>query len=383
MNRFKTVIAVFLVVGLVLGGSFPILAANPPGSQLPGLEKVLADTCAYLLKTVPNPRAGSGGSEWAVIGLARAGYEVPGWYESYYKALKTEVEGKNGVLHDKKYTEYSRAILALTAIGKDPADVGGYNLLAKLGDFEKVLSQGINGPLFALLALDAGNYAIPECAGAKVQTTRELLLGAIIDQQLPDGGFSLGGKEGDADITAMVLQALAPYQEHAAVKTAIDKALVCLSRLQDSDGGYKGFGEAATLESDVQVLIALAALDINPAVDSRFIKNGKTIIDHLLEYALPGGGFKHVLEQTGPDSMATEQAICGLVAYDRYLKGKKGFYEMTDVVDSLIPVGRQSPGLAGLTGKNLAVKVSPFVVLLEILRGGKVGRDFFCSCFAA
>ena len=44
-------------------------------------------------------------------------------------------------------------MLALTAIGKDPASVAGFNLLKPLADFEQVTKQGINGTIFALLAL--------------------------------------------------------------------------------------------------------------------------------------------------------------------------------------------------------------------------------------
>jgi hypothetical protein len=356
MNRFKRVLAVLLTVCLLLVGSFSALAANA-ASNPAALEKALADTGAYLLKTVQSPRVGSIGGEWAVIGLARAGYEVPpNWYAAYYKALEDEVVKKQGVLHDKKYTEYSRVVLALTAIGKNPADVGGYNLLAKLGDFDRVLWQGINGPIFALLALDAGHYVLPDCAEVQVQATRELLLEAIMKLQLSDGGFSLSGKTGDADVTAMALQALAPYQERAEIKAVIDRALICLSRLQNSDGGYISYWGEANVESVAQVLVALTALGIDPVTDSRFIKNGNTVVDHLLCYSVPGGGFKHILDHSGPDGMATEQAFYGLVAYDRFLKGKNSLYDMSDV--QVADTG-QSPGTTGLPEKNPAVTACP------------------------
>ncbi len=355
MNKAKRILAILLMACLVYSGSLSAFAANV-ASTPDVLEKVLADTGAYLLKTVQRPQVGSVGGEWAVIGLARAGYEVPpNWYTAYYKALEDEIVKKQGVLHDKKYTEYSRVVLALTAIGKDPADVGGYNLLAKLGDFDNVLWQGINGPIFALLALDAGNYAIPDCAEAQAQTTRELLINAIVKRQLSDGGFSLGGKTGDPDVTAMALQALAPYQKRADIKAVTDRALACLSRLQNSDGGYVSW-DVANAESVVQVLVALTALGIDPATDNRFIKKGNTVIDNLLRYSVPGGGFKHTLDQPGPDGMATEQAFYGLVAYDRFLKGKNSLYDMSDVKVFDI---EQSPGTKGLPGKDPDVTVCP------------------------
>lgn len=78
----------------------------------------------YLYETVPEPQVGSVGGEWAVMGLARSGLNIPdAYYENYYKTAENYVKEHNGILHDKKYTEYSRLTTALTAIGKDPTDV--------------------------------------------------------------------------------------------------------------------------------------------------------------------------------------------------------------------------------------------------------------------
>lgn len=125
------------------------------------------------------------------------------------------------MLHEKKYTEYSRVILGLTAAGYDPTDVAGYDLTMALGDFDKTIWQGINGPIFALIALDCGNYVIPRNPEAVTQATRDMYVDEILRRQLSDGGFSLLGgsvsataadEESDPDITAMALQALAKYR---------------------------------------------------------------------------------------------------------------------------------------------------------------------------
>ncbi len=50
-------------------------------------------------------------------------------------------------------------ILALTAIGKDVTNVGGHNLLAGLDEMSYVTYQGINGPIWTLIALDSHDYA--------------------------------------------------------------------------------------------------------------------------------------------------------------------------------------------------------------------------------
>ena len=96
-----------------------------------------------MYNTVKNPQVGSIGGEWAVIGLARSGYEVPEeYYQKYYATVESYVESLDGKIHDNKYTEYSRLIVSLTSIGKDPSNVGGYNLLIPLGDFNKTTRQG-------------------------------------------------------------------------------------------------------------------------------------------------------------------------------------------------------------------------------------------------
>lgn len=268
------------------------------------------------------------GSEWLAIALARSGRSVP---DSYYDSVVKAVQDAKGQLSDRKFTEYSRTILALTAIGKDPTDVGGYDLLSKLADMDDVTYQGINGAIFALIALDSGKYDVPTAAEGGNQTTRDGLVAYILKQQLSDGGWALSGSNADPDMTAMALQALAPYRTgDAAVLAAVDKAIQTLSDMQQANGGYSSWGTLNS-ESCAQVLIALATLGIDPVSDSRFAKNGLTVLDALLSYAV-SGGFRHTADGE-VDAMATEQALCALTAYARLLDGKTSLYDMTDVLD--------------------------------------------------
>ena len=267
------------------------------------------------------------GSEWLVIALARSGRDVP---DSYYDSVVKAVQSAKGQLSDKKSTEYARTILALTAIGKDPTDVGGYDLLAGLADMDGVTYQGINGAIFALLALDSGKYDVPAAAEGGTQVTRDGLVAYILAQQLSDGGWALSGTSADPDVTAMALQALAPYRTgDETVDAAVDKGVQLLSDMQLSDGGYSSWGTLNS-ESCAQVLIALAALGIDPVSDSRFAKNGLTVLDALLAYAV-SGGFRHTVDGEA-DAIATEQALCALTAYARLLDGKTALYDMTDVL---------------------------------------------------
>lgn len=289
----------------------------------------IKSTSSYILSTVKEPVPGSIGGEWAVLGLSRAGISVPkNYYENYYKKVEANVKKTKGELHNKKYTEYSRTIIALSAIGKDPSNVGGYNLLEKLGDFDKTVWQGINGPIFALIALDTKNYKIPQNKEAKTQATRDMYIKEILKQQLKDGGFALTGEKADADITAMALQALSKYQNKKEVKHATEKALNCLSKIQNKDGGYQSWG-SVNLESSAQVLTALCELGISPK-DKRFVKNGNTVIDNMMTFYTKEG-FLHTRDGSGNSMMSTEQAFYALVSYQRLTAGKSSLYRMSDV----------------------------------------------------
>ena len=291
------------------------------------------------------------GSEWLVIALARSGRDVP---DSYYDSVVKAVQSAKGQLSDKKSTEYARTILALTAIGKDPADVGGYDLLAGLADMDDVTYQGINGAIFALLALDSGKYDVPAAAEGGTQTTRDGLVAYILAQQLSDGGWALSGTSADPDVTAMALQALAPYRTgDETVDAAVDKGVQLLSDMQLSDGGYSSWGTLNS-ESCAQVLIALATLGIDPVSDSRFAKNGLTVLDALLAYAV-SGGFRHTVDGEA-DAIATEQALCALTAYARLLDGKTALYDMTDVL------GGQTADDADNDTNEQPAKTTPVVV---------------------
>ena len=322
MKTMKKIVSIIMVLIMLLGVKLPCYAATQKD-----IHSKLDTTAAYLLKTVTAPKIGSIGGEWTVMGLARSSYKVPeGYFDNYYKEVEAYVKKNQGVLHKKKYTEYSRVILALTAIGKDPTNVGGYNLVEKLGDFEKTISQGINGAIFALIALDSNQYEIPENKEAKTQATRDLYIKEILKRQLTDGGFALTGDKADPDITAMALQALSKYKSRKDVKPVIEKALNCLSKIQNSKGGYESWG-TENVESAAQVLVALCELGIEPT-DKRFVKNGKTVVDSILSYYTTKG-FKHTMDNLGDSLMATEQAFYALVGYQRIMNHESSLYDMT------------------------------------------------------
>ncbi len=275
--------------------------------------------------------AGSSVSDWTALAMARAG--IADDYAGYLARLQAYVErqyAENGGLHAVKATEYHRIALTAAALGGDPAAFGAkpdgtaIDLVAE-GTYnwqgDDLGGQGLNGWIFALLTMDAVGAEVP----ADARYSRQDMLDAIVSAQLPDGGFSLGGGAMDVDITAMALQALAPYQQQ--YPEVIDAALNALSAAQTVTGGFESWG-AQSSESCAQVILALTALNIDPTADERFQKNQRNVVEALMDFRLSDGGFAH--EKDGPlDAMACEQAMQALTAMELRQQGEGRFFDLT------------------------------------------------------
>ena len=310
-------------------------------------------TTGDFMATLGTPTVNSIGGEWMVIGLARSGRPVPaGYYDNVVEYVKAKADA-NERLHPAKVTDNARVILALTSIGKDVTNVGGHNLLKGLDNMAYVQTQGINGPIWALIALDSHNYP------TMGDVTREKLIQVILDAQLPDGGWDLSAENADTDMTAMAIQALAPYYKtNETVKAAVDKALEALSALQRNDGGFGSWGTVNS-ESCDQVIVALTALGIDPTADSRFIKNGNTVLDALAGFYVTGGGFRHTAGGD-LDGMATEQGYYALAAYYRFVNAQNRLYDMSDVT---IQTGGSNTPATGDTGVLVWIIALPVAAL--------------------
>jgi hypothetical protein len=309
------------------------------------------------------PANASIGGEWAVIGESRYGRKNVLWYRAYYENLVRVLQAAGEAqasadgtttggsakavplkLDSRKGTENSRAILALTAMGIDASNVEGYDLTAALSDMTYVKKQGLNGPIWALIALDSGNYEIPQITSGKTtaQVSREKLLSYILSSELTDGGFNLTKSDSqgaDPDVTAMALQAFAPYytgritvgtELQKQIREAVDRNIQVLSDMQKTSGAYSSYG-SENAESTAQVLVTLSSLGIDGRTDSRFVKNGKSVLDGLLYFYISSTGmFKHVDTEKSGNQMATEQSFYALVAYQRFQNKKATLYDMTD-----------------------------------------------------
>lgn len=350
------------IVSLLIGVWLLLLATTASASSIDDtIEHIInwkkqeqgIDIKQPLLQNPFLKQATSTAGDWYAFALGRIGYIDD--FDAYLAVAEKNSQNRYELpqkLDDTKATEWHRIALAILATGGDPTNVKGIDLIAD-GTYNRARTtslgtQGINGWIWGLIALDSMRYSVP----ADAATTRQDMIKEILQAQLADGGFSFYHDTADADITAMALQALAPYansfesftytqqatkrQVTKTVRTVVEEALHALSTLQVATGDFASWGEN-NAESTAQVLVALSALQIDPLTDARFIKNGKTVLDGVMRYQQADGGFIHS-ENYNPEnptslpdasnSMASEQVLYALIAYKRAFEGFRALYDV-------------------------------------------------------
>ena len=331
----------FLLILMIFSGTFSASVSADAGNgsetrTAQDVTDVLDAALAQLRATVTEPAFGTNAGEWTVFCLARGGYISAGdpYFTNYYDRIEATVSeiaaevNLNGALHKSKSTENSRLIVALSAIGRDARDVGGWNLVEaySTGGLNWIKKQGINGTIWTLIALDSGNYETSD------PTIRQQCVDSILAARHDDGGWSLvtaKAQPSNVDVTCMTLTALYPYRDQPEVAAACAEAIEWLSDAQLATGGFP-YGKGETSESAAWAIVSLCTWGINPDTDSRFIKNGKSAVDNLLSYYVEADKmFAH--QGTVSNAMATDQACYALIAYDRFLKGKNALCDCSDV----------------------------------------------------
>lgn len=338
MNILKKLIALLLSVVFLAQSAFaasPAESAKELALSAASGQKSLAGVSGELLAQGGDFPAGTSVCDWTAIAFALLGAEDG----AAYLAAENEYISANFPLpasgRAPLATDWQRAALTVRALGGDPTACGtdgSVDLIAGgVYDYagDSLGMQGLNGWIFALIALDCGGYAVPE--GSRY--TREDILAEILSAQEPDGGFGLVAGASDTDITAMAVQALVPYAE-AEAASAVDAALVWLAGQMTDDGLFAYWGQPSA-ESSAQVVIALCSLGIDPAEDARFAKNGTNVLDALLDtYRRADGSYSHTPEEETGDFMATEQVMLALTALWKLRSGAGRLYDMTGVVQT-------------------------------------------------
>mgnify|MGYP000853618965 CR=1 FL=1 len=252
------------------------------------------------------------GQDWLIFDLAKLDFSnkkkaVPkDYFKEYFDGVRVKVKTKKGVLDKKNYTENIKVSLAALAIDKEPLRIEGHNIVSKADNYNAVRGQGLNAEFYALILNSYAKYGFKN---------EKRYLQDVLAAAHKDGGFSYGGKKSDVDMTAMAVQALAPYsQESKKAGKVVKKALKYLSKKQNKNGGYD------TCESVAQVIMAIGAMRYNPLKESKFIKGGKDLGDGLMRYATKDG-FSHT-EGGETDAMATEQSLRALAAIQQGMQGR-------------------------------------------------------------
>ncbi len=252
-------------------------------------------------------------SEWEGFAVARSGAAVTSDYLSDIEAL---IQSQDGSF--RKVTDVERLAIAVKALGGDPSNAAGINLIEQIYQHERMLNQGINGPIFALLAVEFTQS--PDSVQAR--WSKESWIQYILDSQREDGAFSLTAEDKGAsvDLTAMAITALSDYMtENDKVKEAVERAVDWLSEQQLDSGGFLEL-DVESSESTAQVIIALTSIGIDPRSPD-FTKAGGDLIEHLLSYQNTDGGLSNLKAQ-GSNQIASEQGLMALAAYDRYVNDK-------------------------------------------------------------
>ena len=314
----KKILSFMLIIALMLSGC----GAEKIGTDY-DFSKVMEETMANIIASTPNPGHSSIAGEWSVMVAARSGAEVPeGWFDTYYENLCRTLEENSGVLTKTKHSNYSRAALTVTAIGKDPTNVNGYNLFEHHSDLDFVTNQGLPGSIFALISLDSANYKIPS-------VDRKVFIEHILSEEYDCGGWALQGEEPDVDITAQVIQAFAPYYgKDERITAAVDRAVSHLSEVQQENGGFFAW-EGENVQTTAQVIIALSSIGIDIRTDERFIKEGGWIGSYFMQYYLGDGAFCHTLGMA-KDPMATDQCMQAMFALELFESGER-YYDFTKI----------------------------------------------------
>jgi hypothetical protein len=353
-RKLSVVVSVILLFSQLLVGA--ALAENHTTSSVANSSSVseAIDGAATQIASLDNL------SDWAALGLAKAGHTVP---ESYVISAKSAIkEWSNGGF--TKVTDLERLAIALGAIGYDPQNFQGINPIGGIFEHPNMMKQGINGPIYALLVLSSGSYNLP----TSNQWNKDNLLDAVLKQQNTDGGWSLaaGGKS-TVDITAMALTALSGFSSMDGIQSSVNKGVQWLTTAQLANGGFNDSGDNS--ESVAQVIIALSALKID---STTFGKSGKDALSHLLSFRQADGGFAH-MQGLGTNGMASEQALLALVAYNSFSKGESFALYQAVQLQSTVDIQIEGPNDMVATGSASGKKALDALMNFSKTEGIKLG----------
>ncbi|MGG3422899.1 prenyltransferase/squalene oxidase repeat-containing protein [Heyndrickxia faecalis] len=316
---------------LFLGIVFVLAFAVPIHSFAAGsVTESIQDTAGYFQKSPDFFKKSELDSDLVVAALAKKGLLQKEEITDYTKTISHKLQSSNVSRGD-----LDKAIIAIKAMGGDPAQFNGRNLV------KEVYTSPADKPTatvyaFDLIALSTDDYTIPSNAeNAPAKIAAKLV---NLEVKINDGAATVGGgwswdtsgqTPPDVDSTGMVLTALGMYQKYyhdPSVKKAIRDGKKFLMKAQKSNGGYDyNSGISTSLDgvnssSTAQAIIGLSSIGIDPT-SNKFTKNHVNPVSFLLNNFKIDNGFKWLPSDKVINDFATEEVFEALVAYDLFLKG--------------------------------------------------------------
>ncbi|PRX70667.1 prenyltransferase/squalene oxidase-like repeat protein [Cohnella sp. SGD-V74] len=350
-NRGKWMLTLLIALSLVLQSAVSALAAEggadgttaesslgPPvftkemGQALEDAERLL-----YMQEPL---------SDWAAVGLALNGKEVP---DSYLRAKADELLANRGKYD--KVSELARSMAGYAAAGGSVNFIAGLDLYPILMNHRGMEAEGAPGLALAHLV---GNRSVSGTL-ARTEWYSDRIYYKLLELQSEDGSWALPGDasaEGSVAATSTALMALAPASD----SEPASKALRWLRTQQSADGGFGGASDTAL------AVIALSALGIDAAAWT--LPDGSQPLQALLKRQLEGGGFSES-EGASADMTATVQVYMALAVYKRFAGGESALnviWKQPVVADSVKvsvegPEGTIAEG-RGQSGEALASAVA-------------------------
>lgn len=202
------------------------------------------------------------------------------------------------------------------------------NLVANIAS---TTDGGVNGRIFALCALDMGNYTLP-ANGAR---SRESLLEQLLNHEYGSDGY-------DVDMVGMLMYAIAPYQEVSGyeerTKAKLDEGVEAILKEMREDYTFHSWGTVNS-ESVAQVICALASCGIDPYSDPRFGDGDRTILTQWMDMFSTPDGFKHVQSESASNLLATYESCYALQWYLGFLETvERDIRTICIIIDMISPL---------------------------------------------
>ncbi|WMM25816.1 hypothetical protein RBU61_03870 [Tissierella sp. MB52-C2] len=319
------------------------------GEEKPGPDKEYLDKLKTIRDNIKDRYKSSASDDWEWMNL--------GFYEGIENGFEDGIR-KNAEdlphrfdlykeirdLKTIKLTDMARGVMMLTAMGIDASNLSQFSIDGepfKTGDNVETAdltdniynysrdTGTVNDFIFGLIALDMGNYSVPDNA----RYTREKMLDIILAHRYGTDDFGI-------DMVAMLMQSLYPYRYDPIygerVKDKLDEGLDIILGHKTAPGVepmrddymFEAWGSINSESAD-QVIIALCSVGIDPFSDTRFSRQPKdnliyNVIDKFVTRNMDGFGH----DSNSYNSMATYQGMYMLQWYINFIEEGSNHYSL-------------------------------------------------------